>query len=182
MTGVQTCALPISISLFLAGSAGRVFGVEVVPQAVEDARRNAAENGIENAEFFLGRAEEILGQGVKGDTGREEQEKGQAGGVGEWKRTGSDKAGEEGIVWKLPLPDVVVVDPPRKGCDSACLAAILKARPDRVVYVSCNPATLARDLKVLCDGGYELKKVRGVDQFGMTVHVEVACCLQRKDL
>ncbi len=171
-----------TISLFLAGSAGRVFGVEVVPQAVEDARRNAAENGIENAEFFLGRAEEILGQGVKGDTGREEQEKGQAGGVGEWKRTGSDKAGEEGTVWKLPLPDVVVVDPPRKGCDSACLAAILKARPDRVVYVSCNPATLARDLKVLCDGGYELKKVRGVDQFGMTVHVEVACCLQRKDL
>ncbi len=78
-------------------------------------------------------------------------------------------------------PDVIVVDPPRKGCDEKCLETMIAMRPGRIVYVSCDPATLARDLKVLCGGGYELKRVRGVDQFGGTGHVEVACCLQRKD-
>ena len=77
--------------------------------------------------------------------------------------------------------DVIVVDPPRKGCDGECLNTMLKMRPERIVYVSCDSATLARDLKVLCDGGYELRRVRAVDQFGGSVHVEVACCLQRKD-
>ena len=78
-------------------------------------------------------------------------------------------------------PDVIVVDPPRKGCDEKCLETMLRMRPERIVYVSCDSATLARDLKVLCEGGYELRKVRGVDQFGGTVHVEVAVLLCRAD-
>ena len=77
-------------------------------------------------------------------------------------------------------PDVIVVDPPRKGCDEACLEAMLKVQPKRIVYVSCDPATLARDLRVLCDGGYEVRRVRGVDQFGMTVHVETVCLLSNR--
>lgn len=135
-----------TISLFLAGRAKRVCGVEVVSQAVEDARGNAERNGIRNAEFFVGKAEEVL--------------------------TRHCGAGQDRV-------DVIVVDPPRKGCDEACLAAMLRAQPERIVYVSCDPATLARDLKVLCDGGYEVERVRGVDQFGMTVHVETICCLSR---
>lgn len=138
-----------TISLFLAGRAKRVCGVEVVPQAVEDARGNAERNGIRNAEFFVGKAEEILEKYCED--------------------AGDKKA------------DVIVVDPPRKGCDEACLAAMLKAQPERIVYVSCDPATLARDLRILCDGGYEVKRVRGVDQFGMTVHVETVVLIQRKD-
>ena len=74
-----------------------------------------------------------------------------------------------------------MVDPPRKGCDEKCLETMLRMRPERIVYVSCDSATLARDLKVLCEGGYELRKVRGVDQFGGTVHVEVAVLLCRAD-
>ena len=135
-----------TISLFLAGEAKKVYGVEAVSQAIEDARENAAYNGIENAEFFTGRAEEIL----------------------------PEKYEKEGI-----RADVIVVDPPRKGCDEACLETMLKMRPERIVYVSCDPATLARDLRVLCDGGYELKRARAVDQFGGTVHVETICCLSR---
>ncbi len=137
-----------TISLFLAKGAKQVYGVEIIPKAIEDARENASRNGIDNAEFFVGRAEELL----------------------------PEKYEREGI-----RADVIVVDPPRKGCDAACLDTILKMRPERVVYISCDSATLARDLKVLCEGGYEMKRVRGVDLFGMTVHVEVACCLQRKD-
>lgn len=136
-----------TISLFLAGSAKKVYGVEIVPQAIEDARENAVRNGITNAEFFLGKAEEVLPQKYK----------------------------EEGI-----RADVIVVDPPRKGCDEECLKTILEMRPDRVVYVSCDSATLARDLRVLCDGGYTVERVRGVDQFGMTVHCEVCVELCRK--
>ncbi len=133
-----------TISLFLAGSANKVYGVEIIPQAVEDANENAEHNGIRNAEFIAGKAEEVLQE-------------------------------------TLCPPDVVVVDPPRKGCDGACLEAVLKVRPERIVYVSCDPATLARDLRVLCDGGYEVERVRGVDQFGMTVHVETVVLIQRKD-
>ena len=139
-----------TISLFLADRAGKVYGVEIVPQAIADAKENAVRNGIENAVFFVGKAQEVSKRIPDGD-----------------------RAGRH--------PDVVVVDPPRKGCDGDCLAAILEAGPERIVYVSCDPATLARDLRVLCDGGYEVERVRGVDQFGMTVHVEVACCLQRKE-
>lgn len=137
-----------TISLFLADRAKRVYGVEVVPQAIADARENAARNGIGNAAFFVGKAEEVLTQ--------------PPGGEGAWQK-----------------PDVVVVDPPRKGCDGDCLAAILKAEPRRVVYVSCDPATLARDLRVLCDGGYEIQRVRGVDMFGMTTHVETVVLMAR---
>lgn len=134
-----------TISLFMAQKAKQVYGVEIVPQAIEDARRNAALNHISNAEFFVGKAEEVLPQ----------------------------KYETEGI-----SADVIVVDPPRKGCDSACLSTMLKMRPERIVYVSCDSATLARDLKILCQGGYELKKVRAVDQFGHTVHVECVIMMQ----
>ncbi|MDE7020048.1 MAG: 23S rRNA (uracil(1939)-C(5))-methyltransferase RlmD [Lachnospiraceae bacterium] len=138
-----------TISLFLARYAQKVYGVEIIPQAVEDAKENARISGIDNAEFYVGKAEEVL----------------------------PEKFAGEGI-----RADVIVVDPPRKGCDDRCLETMLAMKPERIVYVSCDSATLARDLKVLCGGGYELKKVQGVDLFGGTVHVEVACCLQRKDL
>lgn len=138
-----------TISLFLAGKAKQVYGVEIVPQAIQDARANARNNGIINAEFFVGKAEEVLPK----------------------------KYEEEGI-----YADVIVVDPPRKGCDAACLRTMLQMQPKRIVYVSCDSATLARDLKVLCEGGYEVKKVRGVDQFGMTVHVECVVALHRVDM
>ena len=131
-----------TISLFLAGSAKKVYGVEIIPPAVEDAKENAERNGIGNAEFIVGKAEEVLQE-------------------------------------TLCPPDVVVVDPPRKGCDRACLEAVLRVQPERIVYVSCDPATLARDLRMLCDGGYEVERVRGVDQFGMTVHVETVCLLSK---
>lgn len=140
-----------TISLFLAQKAGKVYGVEIVPQAIEDAKNNAELNGITNAEFFVGKAEEVL---------PEFYEQGAA---------GAD----------MLHPDVIVVDPPRKGCDERCLETMLKMQPERIVYVSCDSATLARDLRILCDGGYELKKVRAVDQFGHTVHVEVTTLLQR---
>ena len=135
-----------TISLFLARYAKKVYGVEIVPQAIEDARENARINGIDNAEFYVGKAEEVL----------------------------PEKYEKEAV-----RADVIVVDPPRKGCDEKCLETMLAMQPERIVYVSCDSATLARDLQVLTDGGYEVKKVRGVDQFGHSVHVEVACCLQR---
>jgi len=128
-----------TISLFLAQKAKQVYGVEIIPQAIEDAKFNAAMNGIKNAEFFVGAAEEILPR----------------------------KYQEENI-----KADVIVVDPPRKGCDQSLLDTILKMAPKRVVYVSCDPATLARDLKYLCEKDYQLVKVKPVDQFGHSVHVE----------
>ena len=140
-----------TISLFLAGSAKKVCGVEIIPQAIEDAKANAARNGIDNAEFFVGKAEEVL------PAFYEKQ----------------DAASE------MRHPDVIVVDPPRKGCDTECLDTMLKMQPERIVYVSCDSATLARDLRILCDGGYEIQKIRGVDQFGMTVHVETVCLLSK---
>ncbi len=145
-----------TISLFLAGSARKVYGVEIVPQAIDDARENAARNGIKNAEFFVGKAEEVLPEFYA-----EKQEDSDA---------------------SMRHPDVIVVDPPRKGCDEMCLSTMLAMQPERIVYVSCDSATLARDLKILCAGGYEIQKVRGVDQFGMTVHVETVACLQRVDM
>ncbi|MCI9663170.1 MAG: 23S rRNA (uracil(1939)-C(5))-methyltransferase RlmD [Lachnospiraceae bacterium] len=135
-----------TISLFLAKRAKRVYGVEVIPEAIEDARRNADRNGIRNAEFFLGRAEEVL----------------------------PEKYEREGI-----RADVIVVDPPRKGCDEACLGTMLRMAPERIVYVSCDSATLARDLRVLCDGGYEIRRIRGVDLFGQTVHTETCVLLSK---
>ncbi len=144
-----------TISLFLAGKAGKVYGVEIVPQAVEDAKNNARLNNITNVEFYTGKAEEVLPKFY------------------------SMKSGGDASLEGMLHPDVIVVDPPRKGCDEKCLETMLKMQPKRIVYVSCDSATLARDLKALCGGGYELKRARGVDQFGNTVHVEVACCLQK---
>jgi 23S rRNA (uracil1939-C5)-methyltransferase len=128
-----------TISLFLAQKAKMVYGVEIIPQAIEDAKRNAQINNIRNAEFFVGAAEEVL----------------------------PAKYQEENI-----HADVIVVDPPRKGCAQSLLDTILKMAPKKVIYVSCDPATLARDLKYLCEKDYELTKVRAVDQFSHSVHVE----------
>ncbi len=140
-----------TISLFLAQKAGKVYGVEIVPQAIEDARSNAALNGITNASFFVGKAEEVLPEFYEKESRKPDAD--------------------------MLHPDVIVVDPPRKGCDEKCLETMLRMEPDRIVYVSCDPATLARDLKILCGGGYELRKVRPVDQFGHTTHVETVCLL-----
>ena len=136
-----------TISLFLAQKAKFVRGVEIVSAAIEDARRNARLNKIDNVEFFVGKAEEVLPR--------------------EYEKNGV-------------YADVIVVDPPRKGCDEMLLKTILKMQPKRVVYVSCDSATLARDLRFLCDNGYELKKVCGVDQFPQTVHVESIVLLSHK--
>ena len=151
-----------TISLFLSGKASKVYGVEVVPQAIEDAKQNAANNGITNAEFFVGKAEEVLPEFY----GRKDAVSHSA---------GSAEQGREGMLH----PDVIVVDPPRKGCDEMCLDTMLKMAPDRIVYVSCDSATLARDLRILCDGGYELKRIRPVDMFPQTVHVETVCLLSK---
>lgn len=134
-----------TISLFLAKQAKKVYGVEIVPEAIEDAKRNAELNGIENAEFEVGEAEVVI-----------------------------PKWYEEGI-----SADTLVVDPPRKGCDEALLRTILEMKPKRVVYVSCNPGTLARDLRVLEDGGYVTLEVQPVDMFPHTSHVE-CCALLKK--
>ena len=144
-----------TISLFLAQKAKEVRGVEIVPQAIEDARRNAEKNDIQNAEFYVGKAEEVL---------PEYYEKYQKAHSGETARA-----------------DVIVVDPPRKGCEESLLKTMLDMKPERIVYVSCDSATLARDLKYLCENGeYEVKKWRAVDQFPMTVHVESIVLLSHK--
>ena len=148
-----------TISLFLAQKAGKVYGVEIIPQAIDDARKNAEINGIENAEFFVGKAEEVLPRWYRENEGAE------AGLRGDRSRARAD---------------VIVVDPPRKGCDEALLDTIVKMQPEKVVYVSCDPATLARDLKVLCGKGYELERVRAVDMFPMTVHVETVVLLSQQ--
>ena len=137
-----------TISLFLAQQAKFVRGVEIVPAAIEDAKRNAQLNGIHNVEFFTGKAEEVLPQ--------------------EYEKNGI-------------YADVIVVDPPRKGCDEVLLKTILKMQPKRVVYVSCDSATLARDLKYLCENGYRLERVCPVDQFAHTVHTENVAKLERVD-
>ncbi|WP_282937688.1 23S rRNA (uracil(1939)-C(5))-methyltransferase RlmD [Paenibacillus sp. RC67] len=134
-----------TISLFLAQRASQVYGVEIVGEAIDDARRNAQLNGIRNVQFETGAAEVV---------------------IPEWRRQGI-------------APDVIVVDPPRKGCDAALLDTILEMRPSRVVYVSCNPSTLARDLQVLAVGGYSTVEVQPVDMFPHTVHVESVALLVR---
>ena len=135
-----------TISLFLAQKAKFVRGVEIVPAAIENAKENAKLNGLENTEFFVGKAEEVLPR--------------------EYKKNGV-------------YADVIVVDPPRKGCDETLLETMVEMNPERIVYVSCDSATLARDLKYLCERGYELRKVCPVDQFGMTVHVETVVLLSQ---
>ena len=136
-----------TISLFLSRQARKVYGVEIIPEAIADARENAALNDIRNAEFYVGAAEEVLPA---------------------WYETHP----EERI-------DVVCVDPPRKGCDEKALATIVCMAPERIVYVSCDSATLARDVKYLRAAGYELRRVRPVDNFPQTVHVETVCLLSK---
>ena len=136
-----------TISLFLAQKAKQVYGVEIVPPAIEDAKKNARINGIENAEFYVGKAEEVL----------------------------PEKYEKEGI-----KADVIVVDPPRKGCEPIVLETMLQMKPERIVYVSCDSATLARDLKVLCQEAYQVEKVAVCDMFGNSVHVETVAKLTRK--
>lgn len=135
-----------TISLFLAQKAKQVYGVEIIPQAIEDARVNAKLNGMDNVQFYVGKAEEVLPELYE----------------------------KEGI-----YADVIVVDPPRKGCDEKCLDTIVKMQPKRVVYVSCDSATLARDLRYLCDRGYQVERVRGCDMFPQTGHVECVTLLQK---
>ncbi len=135
-----------TISLFLAQKAKKVYGVEIVPEAIADAKENAVRNGITNAEFFVGKAEEVLPQMYE----------------------------EEGV-----YADVIVVDPPRKGCDEKCLETMVRMRPERIVYVSCDSATLARDLRYLGGMGYEIGKWRGCDMFPGTGHTESIVLLQK---
>lgn len=171
-----------TISLFLAQKAGQVYGVEIVPQAIEDAKRNAALNGITNAQFFVGKAEEVLPEFYARNVSEAE-----ASGAKHKRNNDAEAVSSMPTAIRntpagdMSHPDVIVVDPPRKGCDSACLETMLKMQPERIVYVSCDSATLARDLRILCDGGYELKRVRPVDQFGHTVHVETVVLMSRKD-
>jgi len=136
-----------TISLFLAQKAKKVFGVEIVPEAIEDAKRNAELNGITNAEFAVGEAEMVIPK---------------------WYEDGN-------------TADVLVVDPPRKGCDEALLKTIIEMKPQKVVYVSCNPGTLARDLRILEDGGYQTVEVQPVDMFPQTMHVECVAHLEFKE-
>ncbi|MBQ0042095.1 MAG: 23S rRNA (uracil(1939)-C(5))-methyltransferase RlmD [Lachnospiraceae bacterium] len=159
-----------TISLFLAGNAGKVYGVEIVPEAIADAKENAKRNGIDNAEFFTGKAEEILPEFYDAETHSDPS-------LSSASNSGSPHNSPN---YDMKSPDVIVVDPPRKGCDEACLETMLRMSPNRIVYVSCDSASLARDLRILCDGGYSLQKVRPVDQFSHTVHVETVCLLSRK--
>lgn len=170
-----------TISLFMARKAKQVYGVEIVGQAIEDARKNAGKNGITNAKFFVGKAEEVLPAFYNGHSVDVTDSPEPAADMGQKELTAAREVSDEisGEGSDLFHPDVIVVDPPRKGCDEACLSTMLKMQPDRIVYVSCDSATLARDLKILCEGGYEIKKIRGVDQFGHTVHVETVCYLKK---
>ena len=143
-----------TISLFLAQKAKKVYGVEIVPQAIDDAKNNAKINGITNAEFYVGKAEEVLPEYYA--------------------------AYEREHGGKTAHADVIVVDPPRKGCEESLLQTMVDMQPDRIVYVSCDSATLARDVKYLRRCGYELEKVRAVDQFPHTVHVETVVLLSQR--
>ena len=149
-----------TISLFMAAKARKVYGVEIVPQAIEDAKNNARLNNIDNAEFFVGKAEEVV------PAFYEELNR---------KAANGDEEAKRGI-----HPDVVVVDPPRKGCEETLLETVVKMSPKRMVYVSCDSATLARDLKFMEEHGYKVEKVQAVDQFGNTVHVETVVKLSLK--
>ena len=159
LTGEETvwdCYCGIgTISLFLAQKAKQVYGLEIVPEAIENAKKNAEKNGLHNAEFFVGAAEEVLPKWVE-----------------EQKREGKDVGN---------LVDVVSLDPPRKGCDKACLSAVLELSPKRIVYVSCDPGSLARDMKYLREGGYVLEKWVGIDNFPRTGHVETIALLQKEE-
>ena len=153
-----------TITLSMAKAAGMVYGIEIVPDAIKDARRNAKRNGISNAEFYCGKAEEVLPEFYEKLS----------------KEMGKDADNSADAASGTALhPDVIVVDPPRKGCDGACLDTMLKMQPERIVYVSCDSATLARDLRILVDGGYELRHIRACDMFSWSSHVETVVLLTR---
>ena len=135
-----------TIGLFLAKSARKIFGVEVVSSAAADAKKNARENNIRNAEFFVGDAVKVLPKIFAAGT----------------------------------YAEVVVVDPPRAGCDKKVLETFAAVKPEKIIYVSCNPATLARDLKILDELGYVTKKIQPVDMFPFTSHVECVAQIVRK--
>ena len=158
LTGEETvwdCYCGIgTISLFLAQKAKQVYGLEIVPEAIENAKKNAEKNGLHHTEFYVGAAEEVLPKWVE-----------------EQKKEGKDVGN---------LVDVVSLDPPRKGCDKACLSAALELSPKRIVYVSCDPGSLARDMKYLREGGYTLEKWVGIDNFPRTGHVEAVSLLVKE--
>ena len=135
-----------TIAQFVSGKASKVIGIEYVPEAIEDARANAAANGITNCEFFAGDMKDVLSDAFVAEHGR---------------------------------PDVIILDPPRAGIHPDVVKVILRAAPDRMVYVSCNPASQARDLAILCQD-YEITAVQPVDMFPHTMHVENVCALKRK--
>ena len=137
-----------TISLFLAQKAKKVYGVEIVPEAIDDAKKNAKHNQMDNVEFVVGEAEKVMPWWTK-----------------------------QGL-----RPDVIVVDPPRKGCDASLLEAMIAMEPERIVYVSCNPSTLARDLRILEDGGYQTQEIQPVDMFSQTSHVECVSLLTRMNV
>ena len=163
LTGEETvwdCYCGIgTISLFLAQKAKQVYGLEIVPEAIENAKENAEKNGLHNTEFYVGAAEEVLPKWVE-----------------EQKRELSAKGADCGIG---DMVDVVSLDPPRKGCDEACLSAVLELSPKRIVYVSCDPGSLARDMKYLREGGYVLEKWVGIDNFPRTGHVECVVLMSK---
>ena len=167
----------------MAKNAGKVYGVEIIPEAIEDAKGNAERNGFTNTEFFVGKAEEVLPEFYE-RVSKESNAKGALAGGQAEENVSSDGRSSGNVAQATDMlhPDVIVVDPPRKGCDVQCLDTMLKMQPERIVYVSCDSATLARDLKILCESGYELKKVCCVDMFGMTTHVESVVKLTRAGL
>ena len=130
----------------MAAQAKRVIGVEVVPSAVEDARKNAERNHITNAEFFCMDAAEAASM----------------------------------LKQRGEYPDVVILDPPRKGCSGELLRTVVQMSPKRIVYVSCDPATLARDLRILADLHYIPQELTPVDMFPRTAHVETVCLLSKR--
>lgn len=153
-----------TISLFLAKRAKQVYGVEIVPEAVESARQNAHLNNIDNVEFFCGAAEDVVPRWMAEDAA-----------------VGTEDSEREGTLATTFRADVVVVDPPRKGCDQTLLKTITQMSPEKIVYVSCDPATLARDVKVLGEDGYVLRRVRACDMFPQGGHVETVCVLGNKN-
>lgn len=134
------------IGLYVAEHVKEVIGVEIIPEAVEDAIYNANLNGIANVQFLKGAAEEIIPE----------------------------------MLGKGTVPDVLIFDPPRKGCAEPLINAAINAKISKIIYVSCDPATLARDITLLDNGGYQLEKVQPIDMFPMTGHVETVCLLVRK--
>jgi 23S rRNA (uracil1939-C5)-methyltransferase len=159
-----------TITLALSRKAGKAVGVEVIPEAVEDAKENAARNGVDNVEFFCADVVQAVGGGAS--TPRADGSVRNAG------RPGAGPCGDSG---QLPKPDVIVVDPPRKGLAPEAAEAMVNMAPERIVYVSCDPATLARDVKLLTARGYALTHAEAYDLFPRTFHVETVVQLVRKN-